>query len=290
MIQRLTLSASTASVSSADSPSRTPTLAAVPSWRAIPSLDRLVPPPTAVSGRRSVSPSATSSAASAHHHHSHHRRASQELDTVIVPAVLASKTTPPRAHSHAHGATATDGTAPPARAGSPTSLRSSSAKSSSTTTVAAAPAAVPAVAPVLGQGHGGVSFVGVAPKAPASATGSPLAAPHTQSHGHHHHHHHASGHAQPRSSRSDKSHSERGGAASSGPIKTRDQVEEDRREKARLEERVPRAVRTVPQSERRGFKRWFGSGSGSGSGSGGGAAAGGGGPGAKSGMASGEAQ
>jgi len=245
----LALAASTSPSSSAPT---TPTPTSAPSWRAIPPVDRLGPPSAVAHGRRSVSPSATSSSAATT---THRRRPSQELDTVLVPAKAAS----PRSahHHHHHGVEGGRAVPAPARAASPTSTRSGSAKSSSTTTAvaAAASASVPAVAPVLGQGHGGVSFVGVAPKPAAPITSSPLAGP-PHSHAHHHHHHHPG--AQPRTSRSDKSHSERGGAAVAGARKTRDQVEEDRREKAHLEERVPKAVRTVP-SERKGFKRWFGS-------------------------------
>ncbi|GAA5842236.1 hypothetical protein JCM9279_002827 [Rhodotorula babjevae] len=249
----------TASTSPSSSAPPTPTPTSVPSWRAIPPVDRLGPPSTAAHGRRSVSPSATSSSAAA----THRRRPSQELDTVMVPAKASSPRSAHHHHHHHHQAADGGASVPaPARAASPTSTRSGSAKSSSTTTAAAgaAGASVPAVAPVLGQGHGGVQFVGVAPKPAAPTASSPLAGPphshaHTHAHPHHQHHHHGS---QPRTSRSDKSHSERGGAAAAaGAKKTRDQVEEDRREKARLEERVPKAVRTVP-SERKGFKRWFG--------------------------------
>ncbi|BGP42386.1 hypothetical protein JCM10450v2_006480 [Rhodotorula kratochvilovae] len=152
-----------------------------------------------------------------------------------------TKTTPPKPTAPA-----------PARAVSPASTRSGSCQSS-TASGGATPAVLAPPVPVYGQGHGGVSFVGVgakAPPAPAGTSSSPLASPHMHAHVHG---------AQSRTSRSDRSRSEGGGVGTGPPRKTRDQVEEDRKEQERLASAVPRAVRTVP-SGRKGLKRWFGAG------------------------------
>lgn len=151
------------------------------------------------------------------------------------------------------------------RASSPSSTRSGSTKSVSTATEA-----VPALRgdsqPVLGQGHGGVSFVGI--QSPGRNS-------------HHHHHRRPDGSYPPEAARtgsrpttsgtrsSDRSQSDRdlasvasgGGDSSSsyaGPISTRNGVEEERRRREQEAQKVPKAMRTVPG--RTGFvRKLFGS-------------------------------
>ncbi|BGP34318.1 hypothetical protein JCM10296v2_006133 [Rhodotorula toruloides] len=103
---------------------------AIPAWRAIPHVDRLVPPSPS---RRSVSPGASSSTP--------RRHTSRDLDSSNPSS---AKTTPPKS-------SITESK----RASSPTSTRSGSNKSSSTTMAGGAA--------VLGSGPGGVSFVEVQP-------------------------------------------------------------------------------------------------------------------------------
>ncbi|GAA6021699.1 hypothetical protein JCM10207_008547 [Rhodosporidiobolus poonsookiae] len=215
--------------SAATSASTTPV--AVPTWRAVPSSDRLVPPPAhlySASGKRSASPSQS-------------RRASKE-DGGASNASKTPTATPPKDTA---ASSATVG-AVPARAHSPTSIRSGK-------TLA------PSSAPVLGQGPGGISFVSVQAAASSSANGAA---------------HHA------RASRSDRSHSDKGGssisgsggvgsglgsaaASANGKISTREQIEEDRRRREEIEGKVPRAVRTAPE-KKKGLRRLFGGGGGSG--------------------------
>ncbi|GAA5883853.1 hypothetical protein JCM3774_005799 [Rhodotorula dairenensis] len=166
------------------------------------------------------------------------------------------------------------------RASSPSSMRSGSNRSVSIVeTVPPAPLMQTRDASILGQGHGGVSYVGVLPKT---------------HHQHHHqqqqqkqqqqHRHHSSSPTEAAHTRnggrptsvtrsSDKSASDRGDLASvarsggettstssySGPpISTRNGVKEEQRRREEEEQKMPKAMRTVPG--RTGFvRKLFGS-------------------------------
>ncbi|BGP18719.1 hypothetical protein JCM10213v2_006785 [Rhodosporidiobolus nylandii] len=124
--------------------------------------------------------------------------------------------------------------------------------------VAPRPPSCPRPGPtVLGQGPGGVSFVGIQ-AVTHSALRAHSSAPPAAS----------SSSSQPRTSRSDRSSSGGGGrndgssAASQGgagaKVTTKEQVEQDRLAKLEAERKVPRAVRTVPDKRKGGLRRLFG--------------------------------
>ncbi|GAA5980001.1 hypothetical protein JCM11641_008259 [Rhodosporidiobolus odoratus] len=209
-----------------------PSSTAAPAWRAIPSTDRLAPPASALPAKRGPSPSTSTP--------------SRQLGESVSAASRTPTTTPNKENSTASS---------PAR---PPSLASTTSGGKETTV----PPALPSSPPVLGQGPGGISFVGVQPLSssalrqhatPASSSSHP--------------------NPQPRTSRSSHS-SDKGTAAGTGggssvtsvaapggKVSTRVQVEEDRKRKAELEGKVPKAVRTVPE-KKKGLKRFFGGGGG----------------------------
>ncbi|BGO97454.1 hypothetical protein NBRC10513v2_004161 [Rhodotorula toruloides] len=200
---------------------------AIPAWRAIPHVDRLVPPSP---GRRSVSPGASSSTP--------RRRASRDLDSSNPSS---AKTTPPKS-------SITEGK----RASSPTSTRSGSNKSSSTTMAGGAA--------VLGSGPGGVSFVEVQP---ARSDGHHHYH-HHHSHAQPRTTRSDKSHSDGRGGGATSTLSAASmGATGAGKISIRDQVEVDRRIKDEQEQRIPKAARTAPQ-KKAGLKRFFGGGGGSG--------------------------
>ncbi|KAL7337368.1 hypothetical protein BJY59DRAFT_494984 [Rhodotorula toruloides] len=199
---------------------------AIPAWRAIPHVDRLVPPSP---GRRSVSPGATSSTP--------RRRPSRDLDSSNPSS---AKTTPPKS-------SITESK----RASSPTSTRSGSNKSSSTTMAGSAA--------VLGSGPGGVSFVEVQP---ARSDGHHHYH-HHHSHAQPRATRSDKSHSDGRGGGATSTLSAAGmGATAAGKISIRDQVEVDRRIKDEQEQRIPKAARTAPQ-KKAGLKRFFGGGGGS---------------------------
>lgn len=149
----------------------------VPPWRAIPSHDRLGPPPA--TGRRSVSP------ANSHHSVPPAPSPRRPKDVVSGPPSTASA---------------------PSRASSPTSTSGSSA---------------------VYPGPGGVSYVEVTPASPShKARPSPR-----------------------RASRSDRTHSQKGGSAG-----TADQVLIDAAEQVRIAAAIPTAQITV-EKKKSGFTR-----------------------------------
>ncbi|GEM10367.1 ankyrin repeat protein [Rhodotorula toruloides] len=195
---------------------------AIPAWRAIPHVDRLVPPSP---GRRSVSPGASSATP--------RRRPSRDLDSSNPSS---AKTTPPKSSITERR-----------RASSPTSTRSGSNKSSSTTMAGGAA--------VLGSGPGGVSFVEVQP---ARSDGHH----HHHHHHHHSNQTRATrsdkSHSDGRGGGATSTLSSATTAA--GKISIRDQVEVDRRIKDELEQRVPKAARTAPHKGLKRFFGGGGSG------------------------------
>ncbi|GAA5944709.1 hypothetical protein JCM10213_009197 [Rhodosporidiobolus nylandii] len=204
---------------------------AVPAWRAIPTTDSLGPPPPtllhpqhASRPHHSGTPSPGTPRASS---------AGSKTPTTVLPPGDS-----------------------PARPPLPTSTRSGKSSSHH----ALPPALAPSVAKgptVLGQGPGGVSFVGIQ-AVTHSALRAHSSAPPAAS----------SSSSQPRTSRSDRSSSGGGGrndgssAASQGgagaKVTTKEQVEQDRLAKLEAERKVPRAVRTVPDKRKGGLRRLFG--------------------------------
>ncbi|GAA5993532.1 hypothetical protein JCM10908_000636 [Rhodotorula pacifica] len=224
--------------SSAKARSSAPTHAST-SRRQTTATDRLLPPSPTTS-RRSRSPGSSATATTPN------RPSATREHAFPTPAAMAAK-----ARSHMEQV----------RAASPISTKSGSNKSGSTAEAAAAVTVAPpptsSEAPVLGQGHGGVSFFGVQP---------PNRSHHHHHHAHHHHHPGASASTSRNGSRtarsSDRSQSDRdlasvvssgGSTPNTAPISTRNKVEEERRRREEEEQKVPKAMRTVPG--RTGFVR-----------------------------------
>ncbi|KAJ8293216.1 Hybrid signal transduction histidine kinase K [Rhodotorula toruloides] len=226
-IETISTSAKTPTPASAQQQPVAAASPAIPAWRAIPHVDRLVPPSP---GRRSVSPGATSSTP--------RRRPSRDLDSSNPSS---AKTTPPKS-------SITESK----RASSPTSTRSGSNKSSSTTMAGGAA--------VLGSGPGGVSFVEVQP---ARADGHHHYHHHHHAHAQPRTSRSDKSHSDGRGGGATSTLSAASmGATAAGKISIRDQVEVDRRNKDEQEQRIPKAARTAPQ-KKAGLKRFFGGGGGS---------------------------
>ncbi|GAA5876758.1 hypothetical protein JCM16303_006277 [Sporobolomyces ruberrimus] len=216
---------SSASKSSAASVHTSAAVPSVPTWRAVPTVDRLMPPPAHAHARQSTSPSGTP------RRHYHHR------DTPTIPensppstkSSPAMKDRPQEFEASASPLASHDRRRP----STPTSLSGSTVSGGATTTNNNGGA-------VLGTGIGGVQFVEVAKDS------SP----------HHHHHHHSSSHGKHSSSAntraSERSHSDKGTSVTS----VRDQVEEERREQERRDASMPKAVLTVG-GKKKGLKGWF---------------------------------
>ncbi|GAA5938768.1 uncharacterized protein JCM15063_004863 [Sporobolomyces koalae] len=220
----------TSSVSSkpAQSGQTSPTVTSVPTWRAVPTGDRLMPPPSIHShSRQSPSPAGSP------------RRHYTRSDVPSIPENLASPVSTSAAmrsmqglkdHDR-EGATngATSDKIAHRRPSTPTSVTGSTLSGGANGGGA-----------VLGTGIGGVHFVEVAKDA------SP-----------HHHHHHK--HHSPTTKASDRSHSDKGTSVTSGTVlSVRDQVEEERREKERRDASIPKAAVTVG-GKKKGLKGWFAS-------------------------------
>jgi len=197
----------------------------VPTWRAVPTVDRLMPPPAHVHSRQS-----SPAAASTPRRHYNLR----ETTTILENSPPSTKSSPAMKHQ----AEQNESTSSPLaserhshhqRPSTPTSL------SSSTVSGGNGGGATGAGATVLGTGIGGVQFVEVA-KDPS---------PH---HRHNHHGKHSSGNTRA----SERSHSDKGTSVTS----VRNQVEEDKREQERRDASIPKAVLTAG-GKKKGIKGWF---------------------------------
>ncbi|GAA5897359.1 uncharacterized protein JCM6883_006672 [Sporobolomyces salmoneus] len=194
----------------------------VPTWRAVPTVDRLMPPP-AHNGHARQSPSPSSTR---RHHHQPHRG---ETPTIFENSPPSTKSSPVTVTKQEPETSSSPLAA--RRPSTPTSLAGSTASGGNGG----------AGGTVLGIGIGGVHFVEV----PKDA--SP-----------HHRHTHHSSHSHSHNTRnSERSHSDKGTSVTS----VRDQVEEERREQERRDASIPKAVLTAAGGggggKKKGIKGWF---------------------------------
>ncbi|GAA5959741.1 hypothetical protein JCM3765_000087 [Sporobolomyces pararoseus] len=216
------------SISSAHS---SPSIPAVPTWRAVPTVDRLMPPPPLPHSRQP--PSSASITPRRHHNH-------RETTTILENSPPSSKSSPATKHQthETDSSPHLNDRHTQHRPSTPTSLTSSTVSGGGNGTPALGGGGGPAV---LGTGIGGVQFVEV-PKEPSP---------------HHRHNHHSAAHGKHSSSagntrNSERSHSDKGTSVTS----VRDQVEEERREQERRDASIPKAVLTAG-GKKKGIKSWF---------------------------------
>ncbi|GAA6011239.1 hypothetical protein JCM11491_006770 [Sporobolomyces phaffii] len=216
--------------------STAPATTSVPTWRAVPTSDRLMPPPAHVHARQSPSPSATP--------RKHHHRDTPTIPENSPPSTRSSPATKDRAQEF-ETAFSPLGGAHHHRSSTPTSLSSSTVSGGNGTGAAAAAGGAGGGGgggTVLGTGIGGVHFE--------------LAAKDSASH-HRHNHHSTSSHAKhpvgSNTRASERSHSDKGTSTTS----VRDQVEEERREQERRDASIPKAVLTAGGGKKKGLKGWF---------------------------------
>ncbi|GAA5989208.1 hypothetical protein JCM5350_007332 [Sporobolomyces pararoseus] len=221
------------SKSSVSSTQSSPSIPPVPTWRAIPTVDRLMPPPPLPHSR--LAPSSASITPRRHYNH-------RETTTILENSPPSSKSSPAAAKHQTHESDSSpflNDRHSHRRPSTPTSLTSSTVSGAGNGTSAiAGGGGGPAV---LGTGIGGVQFVEV-PKEPSP---------------HHRHNHHSATHGKHSSSagntrNSERSHSDKGTSVTS----VRDQVEEERREQERRDASIPKAVLTAG-GKKKGIKGWF---------------------------------
>ncbi|GAA5859354.1 hypothetical protein JCM1840_004576 [Sporobolomyces johnsonii] len=215
------------SAASSSSPTPSPP---IPTWRAIPTVDRLMPPPAHTHGRRSVSPSSASLASAP----TPKQRCSKDPSPFSGPAPSSASTvaspneTSPQLDKPSHR-----------RASTPTSASGSTVSNGHY-----APSSGGGT--VLGTGMHGVQFVAASPPAHHSSS----------------HAHRSGGGGGGGGGRSDKSGTSIASHGTGNKVSVRDQVEEERREQERREKSVPRAVITAPglvgREKKKGLRGWFG--------------------------------
>ncbi|GAA5954658.1 hypothetical protein JCM21900_006094 [Sporobolomyces salmonicolor] len=227
-IETIGTSAKPASKLSAASSSSASPSPPIPTWRAIPIADRLMPPPAHTHGYRSVSPSSASLAS--------------------APTPKQRWKHPSPSHAPAPGPSSTSAAVSPNESSpqldKPSHRRPSTPTSASSSTVSHghyAPSGGGGA--VLGTGMHGVQFVAASPPT-----------------------HHSSSHAHRSGGggggRSDKSGTSIASHGTGNKVSVRDQIEEERREQEEREKSVPRAVITAPglvgREKKKGLRGWFG--------------------------------